>query len=97
MKFLIIQILLNVIAFGTQKGKYLKIYKWGAYIFYPVLLTLLIVTLNNEVTTNEQHGSAVLDITDLFYPKYYITIILSVIIQILFNTQYVRLWNLRKN
>lgn len=96
MGFLIIQILLNVIVLGLVDRKYLKIYKLISYIFYPVLLTIMVL-FNNDISINKKYFGIAWDITFLFYPNYYIMIILSVVIQILFNTKYLRLLKLKKN
>ncbi len=77
--------------------KYLKFYKRTSYIFYPVLLTILVVLFNNHIAINKQDWAVALDISDLFHLTYYIMIALSVIIQILLNTQYLKLFKLKKN
>ena len=97
MKFLIVQILLNVIILGLIDEKHLKTYKRISYVFYPVLLTALMMFIDNEVVINKQNWAMTGDITFLFRPTYYIMIILSVVIQILFNTQYSKLAKLKKN
>jgi hypothetical protein len=97
MKILIVQILLNVIILGLIDGKYLKIYRRLSYIFYPILLTVFVMFIDNEVVINKQNWAMAADITFLFKPTYYIMIIMSVVIQILFNTQYLKLLKLKKN
>jgi hypothetical protein len=90
MQFLIIQVLLNAIVVVILNGEYLKFYKRSAYILYPVLITLVIV-FRNGVSVNEEYWGIAMDITSLLYPSFYVIITLSVIIQILFNTQYLKL------
>lgn len=97
MKFLIVQILLNVIILGLIDRKYLKMYKRISYVLYPVLLTFLVMFIDNVVVINKQNWAMTGDISFLFNLTYYIMIILSVVIQILFNTQYLKLLKLKKN
>jgi hypothetical protein len=95
MKFLIIQIILNWIIVRFVDEKYLKVYKRLSYLFYPALLTVLVMLEDNDVIVNKQTWSIVGDITFLSKWNYYIMVLLSVIIQIVFNTQYSKL--LKKN
>lgn len=97
MKFLIVQILLNVILMGLIDGKYLKTYKRISYPFYAVLLTLLVMLIDHDVVINKRNWAIAADITFFFKPSYYNMIIVSVIIQIIFNTQYLKLLKLRRN
>ena len=97
MKFLIVQILLNAIMLGLVDEMHLKTYKRLAYLFYPLLLTVLVMLVDNDVIINKQTWTMVGDITFLSKPTYYIIIIVSVLIQFLFNTQYSKLLKLRKN
>ena len=97
MEFLTIQILLNVILLRMVNVKALKIYKQFSYIAYPILLTVIVVLFTNEVSIHKQHWGIALDITPLFNPDYHVMIVLSVIIQFLFNTQYLKLLKPKKN
>jgi hypothetical protein len=51
---------------------------------------------DNEAAINKQNWAMAADITFLFKPTYCIMIIISVIVQILFNTQYLKLLKLRR-
>jgi hypothetical protein len=97
MKFLIVQILLNVTILGLIDEKYLRIYKRISYVFYPVLLIVLVMLIDNDIIINKENWAIAVDITFLFKTTCYIMIIMSVALQILFNTQYLKLLKLRKN
>ena len=94
MKYILIQIALNIIILRFLSEKVTEVYKKLAYILYPVLITALIVFTKQKVVLNEHYGFA-LDVTILYSRYYILTLALIIGIQFLFNNFLFKIFNRR--
>jgi hypothetical protein len=97
MKFLLIQVILNALIFRMASDKFLKIYRIGAYLIYPILIAILIVFPEEGIMLNEHNGTYgfSLDISVLVTIYFASVILLSIIVQYIFNNWAYKI--LRKN
>lgn len=82
MKYIIIQVLLNIIIFRFSSEKVIGIYKKLAYILYPILISVLIILPKRNIEFNENYGF-VLDVTDIYSKSYLLALV--ILIQFSFN------------
>lgn len=80
MIYCIIQIALNIVIFKIATKRFLVVYKVIAFLFFPLLASILIILGENEIVVNENNGVA-LDITMLFSRYFVITLFVMILIQ----------------
>jgi hypothetical protein len=94
MKYLLAQVLMNILIFRFASGKLLGLYKIVSYFFYPFLIFLLLLfdmanyslaKFFEDIKASGTVGVAV-DITN-YYPHYFNSLLLNIIlIQYIFNS-----------
>lgn len=96
MRYIFIQVLLNIVIFRFSSEKVIRVYKKLAYILYPVLISILIILPKRNIEFNGNYGYGfVLDITDIYSKSYLLTLVLIILIQFLYNTFLYKLINSR--
>jgi hypothetical protein len=85
MKYILIQILFNIMIFRFFSEKGIRVYKKIAYLIYPVLISIVIILSKNTIVQNKNYGVA-FDITCLYSTSYFLMLSLIIVVQIIFDS-----------